>query len=79
MNDEEDGAFISNREIFDEVLAMRDDVRSLVQDRMTSDRIQFDQEERIRSLERWKYAVPVGGLGGAIAGIAAVARAVGKG
>lgn len=53
------GVTISAREIYDQIVGLRDDVRSLVQ---SNDAVQTqlgDHETRIRSVERWKYTVGV--------------------
>lgn len=54
---------VSAREIYDAVIGVRDDVRSLRQSRDAVTDTQEDHEERIRALERWKYALPVTALG----------------
>ncbi|MEV3856073.1 hypothetical protein AB0J38_17330 [Streptomyces sp. NPDC050095] len=54
---------VSAREIYDVVIGVRDDVRSLRQSRDVVDETQGDHEERIRRLERWALALPVTFLG----------------
>lgn len=51
------GVHIGAREIYDQLVGLRDDVRSLIQDREDTDRMLSDHEERLRGIERWKYAV----------------------
>lgn len=61
------GVTIGAREIYDQVVGLRDDVRSLVQSSEHVDETLEDHEQRIRSIERWKYSVPAAALS-AIAG-----------
>ncbi|MFF4952275.1 hypothetical protein [Streptomyces chattanoogensis] len=63
------GVTISAREIYDQIVGLRDDVRSLTQSNTDVAKTLEDHEERIRGVERWKYSVPVGviaGVGGAL-------------
>ncbi|WP_461296341.1 hypothetical protein [Streptomyces harbinensis] len=53
------GVTISAREIYDEIVGLREDVRSLGQHNETVRGELDDHERRIRAIERWKYAVPV--------------------
>ncbi|QMU72131.1 hypothetical protein [Streptacidiphilus sp. P02-A3a] len=53
------GVTISAREIYDEIVGLREDVRSLTQASEAVTARQQDHEERIRALERWRYALPV--------------------
>ncbi|OKI24408.1 hypothetical protein [Streptomyces sp. CB03911] len=72
MTDQPDslGVHISPREIYDQIVGMREDVRGLTQ---TSESVRAelaDHEDRLRQIERWRYAVPatvVMGLGSAVA------------
>lgn len=50
---------IGAREIYDQLVAMREDVRSSTQTLQTTAETLNDHESRIRTLERWKYSVPV--------------------
>jgi len=52
------GVTISAREIYDQIVGLRDDVRSLVQSNAEVSKELDDHETRLRSVERWKYAVP---------------------
>lgn len=54
---------ISAREIYDEIIGVREDVRGLRQSRDAVTEAQEDHEERIRALESWRYALPVTALG----------------
>jgi hypothetical protein len=67
---------IGAREIYDELLGMRDDVRSLAQTRVDVNETLDDHEDRLRSVERWKYGVPVATLSGLISVGAAVYSAI---
>jgi hypothetical protein len=60
MRDENDGlsVTIGAREIYDELVGVRSDVRSLVESRADIDKTLGDHESRIRVLERWKYGIP---------------------
>ncbi|MEU7200259.1 hypothetical protein [Streptomyces sp. NPDC045470] len=55
---EPQGITIGLREVYDQVVGVREDVRDLKQNHESVNRTLADQEERIRSLERWKYALP---------------------
>lgn len=57
------GVTISAREIYDQIVGLRDDVRSLVQSNQEVSRTLDDHESRLRSVERWKYSVPLAALG----------------
>jgi hypothetical protein len=63
---------IGAREIYDAVLGVREDVRSLKQDRENVNDTLDDHESRIRSVERWKYGIPVATLSGLVATGAAI-------
>lgn len=52
------GVTISAREIYDQIVGLRDDVKSLVQSNNTTAEKIADHEERLRSVEKWKFAVP---------------------
>jgi hypothetical protein len=56
------GVVISAREIYDEIVGMREDVRSLSQTSHSTDETLDDHENRLRSIERWKYALPLTAL-----------------
>lgn len=53
------GVVISAREIYDQIVGLRDDVRSLAQSSEAGGRVLEDHETRIRAIERWKYRVPI--------------------
>ncbi|MFE5616283.1 hypothetical protein [Streptomyces sp. NPDC056524] len=52
------GVTIGAREIYDELVAMRGDVRSLTQTRESVDKALENHGERLTALERWKYGLP---------------------
>ncbi|MFB7643893.1 hypothetical protein ACFC0S_03145 [Streptomyces sp. NPDC056084] len=52
------GVTIGAREIYDQLVGMREDVRNLTQAQEGVSRTLADQEDRLRALERWKYAIP---------------------
>lgn len=56
------GVHVSAREIYDEIVGMRGDVRSLTESREDTHDTLADHESRLRSIERWKYAMPVATL-----------------
>lgn len=60
MTDRDDGlsVTIGAREIYDELVGVRSDVRSLVESRADVDKTLGDHESRIRAIERWKYGIP---------------------
>ncbi|MDH6123854.1 MULTISPECIES: hypothetical protein [unclassified Kitasatospora] len=64
---------ITAKEIYEVVVGVRDDVRSLAQDQKTVAGTLADHESRLRGVERWKYGVPVATLSGVVATVAAVA------
>jgi hypothetical protein len=71
------GVNISAREIYDQIVGLRDDVRSLVQSNAAVQTALDDHETRIRSVERWKYAVPTATVGAIISAGITIAKAVG--
>jgi len=77
MGEPEPSVRITLREVYDQVVGMRDDVRSLAQDREATDRKLGDHEERLRVIERWKYGVPIASLAAIASAVAAVLKAGG--
>lgn len=71
------GVTISAREIYDEIVGMRGDVRSLVETREATAKKLDDLEGRVRSLEAFRYAAPVGAITGILGGLGAIAKAAG--
>jgi hypothetical protein len=65
---------ISAREIYNEIVGMRDDLRSLAQARRDDSATLDDHETRIRSVERWKYGIPVTAVASVVAVIEALAQ-----
>jgi hypothetical protein len=57
------GVTISAREIYDQIVGLRDDVRSLVQSNQEVSHKLDDHETRLRSIERWKYGIPIAAVG----------------
>lgn len=75
MADEQLGIVtISAREIYDEIVGMRDDLRSLAQSRNDDTKTLDDHENRLRSVERWKYGIPVTAVASVVAVIEALAQ-----
>ncbi|AUG87153.1 hypothetical protein HOS58_gp21 [Streptomyces phage Attoomi] len=80
MSEREDlgGVTIGAREIYDAVVATREDVRSLTQTHESVAQTLTDHEDRLRGLERWKYALPVAAVTSAGTLITAALKATGK-
>lgn len=68
---------IGAREIYDQLVGLREDVRSLTQSHSDVAAALDDHEERLRSVERWKYAVPTAAIGGLVAAGMSIAKALG--
>lgn len=58
MSDEDVAARIGLREIYDQLVAMREEVRSSTQTHQAVAEKLTDHEGRLRAVERWKYSVP---------------------
>jgi hypothetical protein len=71
------GVTISAREIYDQIVGLRDDVRSLVQSNAEVGKTLEDHETRLRSVERWKYAVPTATVGAIVSAGITIAKALG--
>lgn len=71
------GVTIGAREIYDQVVGLRDDVRSLVQKDEAVQETLDDHEKRIRANERWRYSVPVAALGAVVSAGITIAKAIG--
>jgi hypothetical protein len=56
------GVTVTLREIYDALIEVRGDVRSLVEGREDTDKTLEDHEQRLRSIERWKYGAPLATL-----------------
>ncbi|MGV9263164.1 hypothetical protein ACWDRR_00705 [Kitasatospora sp. NPDC003701] len=65
--DQLNGVHIGAREIYDQLLGVREDVRALAQNSASVDRTLEDHEDRVRGLERWRYGVVASGAAGASA------------
>lgn len=76
--DQVGGVTIGAREIYDAVVALREDVRTLTHDHESVDQSLKDHEERIRGLERWRYAMPTSILLAVGSVVATVLKATGK-
>ncbi|MGW2539403.1 hypothetical protein ACWC5I_00645 [Kitasatospora sp. NPDC001574] len=61
------GVVIGPREIYDQLVGVREDVRSLAQSSATVDQTLKDHEDRVRALEVWRYGVVASGLAGGTA------------
>jgi hypothetical protein len=71
------GVTISAREIYDQIVGLRDDVRSLVQSNAEVSKAMDDHETRLRSVERWKYAVPTALIGSLVSAGITITKAIG--
>jgi hypothetical protein len=74
MADDDDSLIvhISAREIYDQLVGVREDVRGLVARDEATARVIADHETRLRSVERWKYGIPLA----TVSAIAAIAASV---
>jgi hypothetical protein len=70
------GVTISAREIYDQIVGLRDDVRSLVQSNENVHQTLDDHEERLRTIERWKYSIPAAVVTALISAGVAVSKTV---
>lgn len=79
MSDQNDslGVTISAREIYDQIVGLRDDVRSLTHSNTTTAETLSDHESRLRSVERWKYALPTAAIGAIVSAGITIAKAIG--
>lgn len=77
MSDEPNGVYISLRDIYDELVKVKESVQSLANNVDSSKDIQKDQEERIRGLERWRYGLTVSAALGIISLILTVIQTLG--
>ncbi|WP_411140097.1 hypothetical protein [Streptomyces sp. x-80] len=75
--DELGAVMIGAREIYDELVALRGDVRSLTQTHEAVSQTLADHESRLRGLERWRYALPLAAITSLGTLIAALAKAAG--
>ena len=71
------GVHIGAREIYDQLVGLRDDVRSLIQDGEDTDRVLEDHEDRLRAIERWKYGVPLAALAALVSAAVSLVRGSG--
>lgn len=69
---------IGAREIYDEVVGLREDMRSVAEKGEELRADIDDHETRIRDLERWRYALPVAAVTGVVAAGVTVAKVTGK-
>ncbi|MGX4737101.1 hypothetical protein [Kitasatospora griseola] len=69
---------IGAREIYDEVIGLRAEVRSIGQQAESVRTELDDHEARLRALEAWRYALPVAALSGIGGALVAVVQAVAK-
>ncbi|MER6364970.1 hypothetical protein [Kitasatospora sp. NPDC001527] len=69
---------IGAREIYDEVIGLRAEVRSIGQQAEGVRAELDDHESRLRSLESWRYALPVAALSGVGGALVAIVQAVAK-
>ncbi|MFD7584188.1 hypothetical protein ACFV84_01945 [Kitasatospora sp. NPDC059811] len=69
---------IGAREIYDQVVGLREEMRTMTQQGESVREELEDHENRLRDLERWKYALPVAAVSGVVAATATVAKAIGK-
>jgi len=77
MENDPFGVHIGAREIYDQLVGLRDDVRSLIQDGEDTARTLNDHEDRLRAIERWKYGVPLATLVALCSAVVGLANEVG--
>ncbi|MER5862212.1 hypothetical protein [Kitasatospora sp. NPDC002040] len=66
------------REIYDQVIELRSEVRSIGQQAEGVRAELDDHESRLRALEAWRYALPVAALTGVGGALVAIVQAVAK-
>lgn len=71
------GVTIGAREIYDQVIGLRDDVRSLVQSSEDVEKTLDDHEQRLRGIERWKYSVPAAALTSVVGAVVTIVKTTG--
>ncbi|MBC3987823.1 hypothetical protein H8N00_02645 [Streptomyces sp. AC563] len=79
MNDRDlFGVTISAREIYDQIIGMREDLRAVRQQGEAVHETLEDHESRLRDMERWRLALPVAMLPGIVAAVVTVIQLTGK-
>lgn len=78
MGDDSLNIQIGAREIYDEVVKLRDDVHSMGEAGAQSRADIDDHETRIRKLETWRYSLPVAVVSGLTAAAVTLAQIAGK-
>lgn len=68
---------VGAREIYDELVAMREDVRTTAQSLATVADTLADHEDRIRSVERWKYSIPTALMTAVVSAVVAITTKLG--
>ncbi|MBH1936494.1 hypothetical protein I5Q34_19805 [Streptomyces sp. AV19] len=76
--DEPLGVRIGAREIYDEVVALRTEMRTMGQENEGARAELADHEERLRALERWRYALPISVITAIIGAVVAIVESSGK-
>ncbi|MFE9381769.1 hypothetical protein ACFYMO_00810 [Streptomyces sp. NPDC007025] len=77
MDDDLGSVSIGAREIYDELVAMRGEVRASTQSLQGVATTLADHEDRIRAVERWKYSVPTALVTAVIAAATTIATKLG--
>lgn len=69
MPDEPNGVYISMRDVYDQMILLKDSVRDLTsslpvykQDIDDIKIVQADMETRMRSTEKWRYGLPIASI-----------------
>lgn len=68
---------IGAREIYDQLVSLTDEVRASTLNHAAVDTKLADHEERIRSVERWKYSVPAAVVTSVLAAAVTIATKLG--
>ncbi|MEV7358266.1 hypothetical protein [Kitasatospora sp. NPDC091276] len=69
---------IGAREVYDQVVGLREDVRAMGQQAEGVREELADHESRLRALEAWRYALPIGAVTGVLAAVISLVQALTK-
>lgn len=72
------GIYVTTKDIYDEVTAMREEVREFALLSRSTKADLEDHETRMRALERWKYGMPLAAISSLGAMAFSVYQAAGK-
>ncbi|MFG2916265.1 hypothetical protein ACGF0D_25665 [Kitasatospora sp. NPDC048298] len=69
---------IGAREVYDQVVMLREDVRAMGDQGERVREELSDHESRLRALEAWRYALPIGAVTGVLAAVISLVQALAK-